>query len=248
MIRVTCHWRNNQTDMTRILLGALQPGARAIGIGITGARRGTANFGGQHRGVIVKGGTADELAAECFCALLANDLHVKAPECGLVRDPDNGAILFASIDVQTPNLMQALGITQQPTSAELRALANELAGWLGFGRLLALDVLMRNADRNAGNLLTDGVDWWAIDHARSLNLFPWNGHPLYRLVCQTCNTMVGAGVEASAVSNALTFSSGCHILTEQDLVEVGLPTQAARFASQIVARLPQLAATMSAKL
>jgi len=234
--------------MSRILLGALQPGARPLGIGNTGARRGIAYFGGQHRGVIVKGGTADELAAECFCALLANDLHVQAPECGLVRDPDNGAILFASVDVQTPNLMQALNITQQATPGELSALAHELAGWLGFGRLLALDVLMQNADRNAGNLLTDGVDWWAIDHARALGLFPWNGHPLYRLVGQKCNAMLGAGAEASAVSNALTFAPGCHILSEQDLVQAGLPAQGAHFAGQIIARLPQLAATMSATL
>lgn len=234
--------------MSRILLGALQPGARAICIGNTGARRGTADFSGQNRGVIVKRGTVDELAAECFCALLANDLHVQAPECGLVRDPDDGAILFASVDVQTPNLMQALSITQQATPDELSALAYELAGWLGFGRLLALDVLMRNADRNAGNLLTDGVDWWAIDHARTLGLFSWSGHPLYRLVSQKCDAMLGAGAEASAVSNALTFAPGCHILTEQDLIQVGLPAQAQNFANQIIARLPQLAATMSATL
>ena len=234
--------------MSRILLGALQPGARPIGIGVTGARRGTADFSGQHRGVIVKGGSADELAAECFCALLANDLHVQAAECGLVRDPDDGAILFASVDVQTPNLMQALSITKQATPEELRALAYELAGWLGFGRLLALDVLMQNADRNAGNLLTDGVDWWAIDHARALGLVPWKGHPLYQLICQKCDAMVGAGAEASAVSNALTFAPGCHILSEQDLVQVGLPAHAAQFAGQIIARLPQLAANMSATL
>ena len=234
--------------MSRILLGALQPGARPIGIGVTGARRGTADFGGQHRGVIVKGGSSDEIAAECFCALLANDLHVQAPVCGLVRDPDDGSILFASVDMQTPNLMQALSMTAQPTPEEFRALAQELAGWLGFGRLLALDVLMQNADRNAGNLLTDGVDWWAIDHARALGLHPWKGHPLYRLVCQSCDAMVGAGVEAAAVSNALTFAPGCHILSEQDLVHVGLPAHAAHFAGQIIAKLPKVAATMSAML
>lgn len=234
--------------MVRILLGALQPGARPIGIGVTGARRGIAVFDGQQRGVIVKSGTADELAAECFSALLANDLHVLAPECGLVRDPDDGAVLFASVDVQTPNLMQALNITPLPTAEELRALAHELAGWLGFGRLLALDVLLQNSDRNAGNLLTDGVDWWAIDHARALGLHPWRGHPLYRLVAQRCDAMIAAGAEASAVSNALTFGPGCHILSEQDLVQVGLPAHAANFAKQIIARLPQLATTMSATL
>jgi hypothetical protein len=234
--------------MIRILLGALQPGSRPIGIGVTGARRGTAVFGGQQRGVIVKNGTADELAAECFCALLANDLHVQAPACGLVRDPDDGGVLFASVDVQTPNLLQALNITSLASAEELHALAHELAGWLGFGRLLALDVLLRNADRNAGNLLTDGVDWWAIDHARSLGLHPWRGHPLYGLVTQRCDAMVAAGVEASAVSNALTFGPGCHILSEQDLVQVGLSAHAANFAGQIIARLPQLATTMSAML
>lgn len=234
--------------MARILLGALQPGARPLGIGVTGARRGMADFGGQHRGVIVKGGSADELAAECFCALLANDLHVQAPACGLVRDPDDGAVLFASIDMHTPNFLQALSITAQPTPQELRVLADELASWLGFGRLLALDVLMRNADRNAGNLLTDGSDWWVIDHARAMGLFPWNGHALFRLLSQNCDAMVVTGTEAGAVSNALTFSPDCHILSEQDLVQVGLPAHAAQFASQIVARLPQLAATMSATL
>jgi hypothetical protein len=233
--------------MARIHIGALQPGARPVGIGVTGARRGVAMFDGAPRGVIVKGCSHDELAVECFCALLANDLLVNAPECGLVLDPDTGTWLFASIDVQVPNLMQALSVTSPPTERELKLLAAELVAWAGFSRLVALDVLVRNADRNAGNLLTDGQHWWAIDHARSMNLFPWNGHALYRLV-KAVDPARGNGVEAGAISNALTFLPDCHTLSVEDLVEVGFHREAADMATQIVNRLPSLASTMGATL
>jgi hypothetical protein len=143
--------------MSRILIGALQPGARLLGTGINGARRGVAMFNGQPRGVIVKKCPTEELAAECFCALLADALSINTPPVGIVFE--NQTPLFASIDLQTPNLMQQFCIDPDvPNNSELQTLVDELVQWVGLGRLIALDVLVRNADRHPGNLLTDGQD------------------------------------------------------------------------------------------
>ena len=118
--------------MSRILSGVLQPGARAVGIGISGARRGVAMFDGSPRSVVVKAGVAQELAAECFCALLADALSVRTPPCGIVYE--NGVALFASIDLQAPNLMQQFCLdASKPGQAELQALVNEMVQWVGLG-------------------------------------------------------------------------------------------------------------------
>ena len=111
--------------MSRILVGVLQPGARLLGVGINSARRGVAMFDGQPRGVIVKNCPPQELAAECFCALLADALSVNSPPVGIVFERKTP--LFASIDVQAPNLMQQFCINPDaPNSAELQVLVDEL--------------------------------------------------------------------------------------------------------------------------
>lgn len=234
--------------MSRISIGVLQPGARPVGIGGMGARRGVAMFGGAPQAVIVKSCTAPELAAECFCALLADALSVKAPPCGLVFE--NGIPLFASIDVGVPNLLQQFCIdTTNPSSHELRALVDELVQWVGFGRLIALDILVRNADRHPGNLLTDGADYWAIDHGRCLGLYPYQAHKAYRLAAQFADALVCANIEAGAVSHALTFPMGCEASASSELAAHPVIAGFAKpFASQVTARLPALASSIKGLL
>lgn len=234
--------------MSRILVGVLQPGARLLGAGINGARRGVAMFDGQPRGVIVKNCPPQELAAECFCALLADALCVNSPPVGIVFE--GKMPLFASIDVQAPNLMQQFCINPDaPNSAELQVLVDELVQWVGLGRLIALDVLVRNADRNPGNLLTDGQDYWAIDHGQTLDLFPYQFHKTYQAILHFSNDLVCANVESSAISNALTFHAGCELPA---LHEVGshalVAAYAQGFAQAVASRRPSLASSIKGLL
>lgn len=234
--------------MSRISIGALQPGARPVGIGVRGARRGVAMLGGAPQAVIVKACTAPELAAECFCALLADSLSVNTPPCAVVFE--NGAPLFASIDVGVPNLMQQFCLDiDNPNRHELRALVDELVQWVGFGRLIALDVLIRNADRHPGNLLTDGADYWAIDHGRTLDLFPYKVHKAYRLTSELADPLVCANIEASAISHALTFPAGCEAGASAELAAHAVIAGFAQpFAAQVAGRLPALAASIKGLL
>ena len=234
--------------MSQILVGALQPGARAAGMGVMGARRGVAMFTGIPRGVVVKACSPQELAAECFCALLAAALSVQTPPCGIVYEL--GYPLFASIDMHSPNLMQQFCVDpDNPDQAELHALVSALAQWFGLGRLIALDVLIRNADRHPGNLLTDGQDYWAIDHGRTMGLFPYAGHKCFKLVSHFADPLACASIEAGATSHALTFPLGCETLPQAELqAHAVVAAYAQPFAQAVATRLPSLASSIKGLL
>ncbi|MEN9671443.1 MAG: hypothetical protein RL018_1720 [Pseudomonadota bacterium] len=234
--------------MSSILIGVLQPGAREFGVGITKPRRGVAMFNGVARGVIVKSSQGIELAAECFCTLLLNSLGVKSPPCGVVFD--NQIPHFASIDLANPNLIQQFCIdSNNPAQAEIIAIAEELAQWIGFGRLIALDVLIRNGDRHPGNLLTDGSDYWAIDHGRALDIYPYEMHKSFRIVQEHTNALTCANLEASAISHALTIPLDCSTLAERELQAHSLIARFAKpFADMITTRQPTLASSLKGLL
>ena len=234
--------------MSRIQVGVLQPGARPIGMGVMGARRGVAMFTGVPRGVVVKACVPGEMAAECFCALLADALSVATPPCGIVYE--HGQPLFASIDLYSPNLMQQYCFNpDKPTDPELQALVQELSQWIGLGRLIAFDVLIRNADRHPGNLLTDGQDYWAIDHGRTLDLHPYQGHKSYRLISAFSDVLTCANIEASTVSQALTFPAGAESAASAELdAQALLSAFGQPFAKVIASRLPTLAASIKGLL
>lgn len=234
--------------MSSILVGVLQPGAREFGIGITKPRRGVAMFNGSPKGVIVKSCLPIELAAECFCSLLLDSVGVKSPPCGVVFE--NGAPHFGSIDVGSPNLMQQFRVdAENLTIAEVQAIAEELAQWAGFGRLIALDVLIRNGDRHPGNLLTDGVDYWAIDHGRALELQPYGYHKSYRIVQHYTDPLTCANLEASAISNALTIPADCSNFARQELLTHSLLSMyATPFADMVAKWQPTLAASLKGLL
>jgi hypothetical protein len=234
--------------MSRIMSGVLQPGARALGVGVSGARRGVAMFDGVPRAVVVKHCVEAELAAECFCALLADALSIHTPPCGIVYE--NGIAHFAGVELHAPNLMQRFCLdANRPQAAELGALVNELVQWVGLGRLIALDVLIRNADRHPGNLLTDGVDFWAIDHGLSLGLCPNHGHKLYRLATMHADALTCANIEAGAVSNALTFPDSCVSQPEAELTAHDAVASFAKpFADWVASQLPSLASSIKGLL
>lgn len=239
-------------ESSMIRIGALQPGARPVGIGVTGARRGVALFtDGSIAGVIVKSGSQHELAAECFCALLAQRMGLKAPDCGLVTE--NGVWHFASIDARHPNLLQAFNFQALPPNLQtvvLGIVAAQLAKWTGVGQLLAFDVLVKNADRNPGNLLTDGTDYWLIDHARTMDAFVYsNVHKVFEIMKGTLSAADQLLVRQKAVGASLTYGPGCHTLS---LAEIAAKPVVSPFAPQfdalIAARLTNLSTTVNSTL
>ena len=230
--------------MANILIGVLQPGAKTFGVGITKPRRGVAMFNGIPRGVVVKSCTPDELAAECFCALLLSSLNINTPQCAVVYE--NGTPHFGSVDLSSPNLMQHFCVDpNSPVTSELQAIVQELVQWAGFGRLIALDILIANGDRHPGNLITDGADYWAIDHGRALNLFPYAHHKSYQLVKSQTDSLTTANLVASAISHALTFPTNCHMLAEIETTKhVITEAYAQPFAQFISSRQPSLASSI----
>jgi hypothetical protein len=234
--------------MSKIHVGVLQPGARSINLGLTGAVRGVAMFNGIPTGVIAKHGTLEELAVECFCSIVARELHLDAPECGIVHDGKTW--MFASVDVGKPNLTQILNPSGSSlTPSFFTQLAKELVTWPKMSRLLAFDVLIRNADRNTGNLLTDGTDWWLIDHARSMELFVYTNHVLFQLVKQVCDATTVSAILARTEGQALTFAVGCHIFAETELKnDVRLASFSSSLGKQISVRLPTLATSIRGAL
>ena len=241
-------------NQSRIRIGTLQPGAVPLSIGITGARRGVAEFGGGARaGVIVKPATSNELAAECFCALLAQELGMRAPDCAIVAEgPD---WLFASIDVSYPNLMQAFKVNLNnpntaATQAAVELIASELASWVNVGRLLAFDVLIQNPDRNPGNLLLDGNDFVLIDHAQSMSIRPYpNTQKIFQIMKACLDSADIQQVRQKAVAAALTFPSGCNTLPSADLAAHALISPfAPNFDTSITNRLSLISSTVNSNL
>jgi hypothetical protein len=125
----------------------------------------------------------------------------------------------------------------------------ELTRWIGLGRLMAFDILIRNADRHPGNLLTDGQDFWAIDHGRSLGLYPYDGQKSFKLISAFSDPLACANIEASAISHALTFPAGCEAQPAHEVnAHALLSAHAQPFAQAVAAQLPSLASSIKGLL
>lgn len=109
--------------------------------------------------VIAKHLPPREIAVECVCALLGRDLRLPIPRPLIVRDVD--ILLFASERLPHPDLRHAL----TPAMTLMQALAN----WPKLPAACAFDEWIANADRHAGNLLTDSQgEFWLIDHGLAI--------------------------------------------------------------------------------
>lgn len=227
--------------------GVLQPGAKPLGVGTTGAVRGLVRVGEKDYPCIAKPCNPQELAAECFCALMAREVALRAPEPILVHH--NGEIWFGSIDLTFPNLVAYWKINLAAPDALLVQLAAEdLAQWAGCGRLLAFDVLIDNADRNLGNLLFDGQDYAVIDHARSLGLWPSN-QVLVKLLSLTLEPLQTANLNAAATAAALTFDQNAPIFCGSVLQSAShIAAFESAFLAYVKPRLQSLATTVSTLL
>lgn len=152
--------------------GILLPDSQPVGVGINDARRGTADIGSEQIAVIFKRLPELELAAELFCAVLARELALPAPEPLLLFDPARGMYLFGSVDLEYPNSLRSFNIDPlSPDQSALDLLLAAVRAWPRVKEVTAFDEWIHNRDRNLGNLLFVGADEFSIiDHGRALDI------------------------------------------------------------------------------
>jgi hypothetical protein len=101
-----------------------------------------------------------EIMVEIACALLGRAINLPIPRPLLIQDRELDMLLFGCELLPHPDLTQYLLNNQ---------LADDwLVDWLELPKASAFDEWIGNEDRNSDNLLTDGVDFWLIDHGLAL--------------------------------------------------------------------------------
>jgi hypothetical protein len=170
--------------------GLLLPDSQPVGVGINGAHRGMADLESESLAVICKWLSEQELAAELFCAVLAREIGLPAPEPLLLFDPTSGGYVFGSVDLQYPNSLRQFNVDpDEPDEAAVQVLLEAVSGWSRAREVAAFDEWIQNCDRNLGNLLFAGPDdFFIIDHGRSLNIYPSlaNANVLCGILAEAC--------------------------------------------------------------
>lgn len=120
-----------------------------------------------------------QVISEVVCSLVGSALGLNIPKPFLVYVERNNLpqskkwntseerrISFGSEDARHPSFRQWI---QANGNAVFRALVS----WNGFAQTAWLDEWIANDDRNVGNLLFDGNDFWLIDHSHALTGPQW---------------------------------------------------------------------------
>lgn len=154
--------------------GLLLPDSHPVGVGVRQSRRGIADLGDAEVPVIFKRIPEPELAAELFCAVLARELALPAPEPILLFDPESGEYLYGAMDMEYPNSLRGFNIDpDNPDMAALALLQKAILAWSRVREVAAFDEWIHNRDRNFGNLLHAGhEDFVIIDHGKALEIDP----------------------------------------------------------------------------
>lgn len=83
-----------------------------------------------------------------------------------------GYLAFASVDAQTPNLLQRLEATHPLGRAIIQT---SLSGWSKKSELYGFDTWVANVDRHIGNILFgSNNEIWLIDHGRCFTKEDWS--------------------------------------------------------------------------
>ncbi|MEW6563296.1 MAG: HipA family kinase [Pseudomonadota bacterium] len=113
--------------------------------------------------------SAQQLLAECVCAVIGRSIGMPIPRPFLVYDEKgfagevNSLPFFAMEDAKHPSVRRWLARTDDPVIWEA------LLRWASIQECALFDEWVANIDRNQGNLLYDGVgDFMMIDHAHAL--------------------------------------------------------------------------------
>jgi hypothetical protein len=167
-------------------LATVLPGAVAFkeNNNVTDTYRGQILRSGQAvSAAVIKDLPAKELANELISFILARELDLPIPTAylTLVRQQDlqlsqaptlprGDRLVFASVDVQTPNLAFRYR-SDLPGQARL---LGAVTAWPPLGRLYGFDAWVANVDRHAGNLLFgSGAEAWLIDHGWAFSGPTW---------------------------------------------------------------------------
>jgi hypothetical protein len=157
-----------------IRLGKMIPGAKPLGIGITGAIEGIAAFDDGEAKVIAKRLPENEIATELYCSQVARELTLPVAPPALLLDTDGTTLLFGSIDDGYPNFAQAIQLdTLNPTDEALQRFFSALREWTAAPEIASFDAWIDNRDRNPSNWLwRNKNDWLLIDHGKALGCDP----------------------------------------------------------------------------
>lgn len=232
-------------QIASILTGSETP----TGDGVTGAMRCVLVLQDKTlRSAVLKRGSIGEVTAEAFSALVLRAWGLPVPDPFLIEE--KGKLVFASADVQYPNLKQKVGLLNLPNGAAaeaaLKLAVNLVCGFPTTGLAVACDEAIDNRDRNLGNVLWDGnAEVW-IDHAYSLgqgeNLRDVNKLCEMAAIVDLCEK-----IQRSAIANALIMDRESPKKVEQNLSSFPVSTHglvefvADRLSSignRIVARFP----------
>lgn len=107
---------------------------------------------------VIKKVSEKELVAEVACALLGLHIGLPIPKPMIVKDRGTGDLFFGSEKVEHPDLRRY----QKPVEL--------LKNWVLLNKASVFDEWIANEDRHDGNLLTDGSDFWLIDHESALDV------------------------------------------------------------------------------
>ena len=203
-------------------------------------------------GVICKWLDEHELAAELFCAVLAREIGLPAPEPLLLFDPMSGEYVFGSVDLQYPNSLRQFNVDPDaPDEAAAQVLLQAVAGWSRAREVTAFDEWIQNCDRNLGNLLYAGPDdFFIIDHGRSLNIDPSleSANVLCDILIDACPDDRARRAMLKTLHRVSTQFDLLHAESSRASVEsTGIdmhPTYAAQFFDLVEDRLSTLAASL----
>ena len=178
-----------------------------VGEGVSGAQRALVRLSGTTSRCIVKWLNHRSIAVECFCSVLGDVLSLPSVPPVVVVDPRDKSLLFGSLEIAYPSLSTRLRWVNEPSRAHLDALAEILTQWAQLGHVICFDELVCNPDRNIGNVLWNGVDFFVIDHERALTSTNKVANKLALIVKSLLTPAQLDSIVQTGTTAALTFGS-----------------------------------------
>lgn len=230
-----------------IRMGRMIPGAKPLGIGISGSVEGIAAFADGECKVIAKALPAHEIATEIYCSLVARELALPVAPPALLLDIDGTTLLFGSINDGYPNFAQAIQLDPKvPDAAAMNRFFSVLRDWSAAPEVASFDTWIDNRDRNPSNWLWKNKnDWLLIDHGKALGCdaaYP-AGNKLHSFLVAAWNNDPNALVKLQrAMIGAMMGFSEIHAQLARDHMPPAFTSLAASFCAMLETRFPALAA------
>jgi hypothetical protein len=226
------------------------------------AVRGIVFLGDQSLEAWVKVVPTRELLVECLCALMVRDLGFNGPEPLLILVP--GALTANGKPVLAFGSVAASFGALRPWLVRIgeQAVVRLLRTWPGLSAAACFDEWIGNCDRQAGNILFDGMDqFWLIDHGQAV---PDTTDPaaeipniLFSVLTESLSELELIEARSSALGHAERYrdhdlrpvsqlvDSGLHVPGERIEIVEWLVRRQAQLMRLIYARLPAAQAGMT---